>query len=468
MKKVSAKHYFMVGVGGIGMQALADVLLGMGHKITGSNLIDFPGRSRLEAKGIVVIIGQHKSENVPEDIDELIYTSAIKQYYPNDDHPEVVKARQLGAKIYKRSEFIGKLMQDKIGIAVSGTHGKTTTTTLITLMLRIGGLDPTALIGAEVKSLHGCGFLGKSQYMIVEACEYDRSFLDMRPKIAVLTNVEADHLDYYEDIQEIKEAFAQFLELVPVNGLIIANGDDKNVKDILPRAKAKVITFGFGSHNDVRAIELKISKQKMHFKVDNFKTYINFPGRHLVLDALSAIAVARHLQIKDEDIHRALIQFKGAKRRFEILGDYNGVTFVDDYAHHPTEIKAMLKSSRDYFGDRKIRVVFQPHQFSRTRFLLDGFTNSFKDADELLVAPILPIRDTPEEQKLINSQKLVDRINQISGNAKALPNFAAVTDYLNRVLKSGDVVLSLGAGRNSEWIHAFLDVFKNQTGGMIR
>ncbi len=455
----------MVGIGGIGMQALADVLLGMEHKITGSNLIDFPERGRLEAKGIVVTIGQHKPENVPEDIDELIYTSAIKRYYPNDDHPEVVRARQLGVEINKRSEFIGKLMQDKIGIAVSGTHGKTTTTTLITLMLQIGGLDPTALIGAEVKSLQGGGFLGKGPYMVVEACEYDRSFLDMKPKIAVLTNIEADHLDYYEDIQEIKEAFAQFLELVPVDGLIIANGDDENIKDILPRAKAKVITFGFGPHNDVRATELKISNPKMSFKVGNFETYINFPGRHLVLDALSAIAVARHLKIKDADIHQALVQFKGAKRRFEMLGDYKGVAFVDDYAHHPTEIKAMLKSTRDYFGNRKIRVVFQPHQFSRTRFLLDEFANSFKDADEVLIAPILPVRDTPEEQKLINSQKLVDEINQISGNAKNMPSFDAVTDYLNKVLKSDEVVLSLGAGQNSEWIHAFLGVFKNQTGG---
>lgn len=455
----------MVGIGGIGMQALADVLLGMGHKITGSNLIDFPERGRLEAKGIVVMIGQHKPENVPEDIGELIYTSAIKRYYPNDNHPEVVRARQLGVEINKRSEFIGKLMQDKIGIAVSGTHGKTTTTTLITLMLQIGGLDPTALIGAEVKSLQGGGFLGKSPYMVVEACEYDRSFLDMKPKIAVLTNIEADHLDYYEDIQEIKEAFAQFLELVPVDGLVIANGDDENIKDILPRAKAKVITFGFGPHNDVRATELKISNSKMSFKVGNFETYINFPGRHLVLDALSAIAVARHLKIKDADIHQALVQFTGAKRRFEILGDYKGVTFVDDYAHHPTEIKAMLKSTRDYFGNRKIRVVFQPHQFSRTRFLLDEFANSFKDADEVLIAPILPVRDTPEEQKLINSQKLVDEINQISGNAKNMPSFDAVTDYLKLVLKSDEVVLSLGAGQNSEWIHAFLGVFKNQTGG---
>lgn len=462
MDKIASKHYFMVGIGGIGMQALTDVLLGMGHRVTGSDIKDFSAKKRLEAKGAVVLIGSQKTENVPEDIDELIYSSVINKYFPNNNHPEVVKARALGADISKRSEFIGKLMKEKIGIAVSGTHGKTTTTTLITLMLQAGKLNPTALIGAEVKSLEGCGILGDKKYMVVEACEYDRSFLDMQPKIAVITNIEEDHLDYYEDIADIKNAFTKFVELVPKDGLVVAWGDDENIKEILASAKAKVITFGFRAGNDIRAVDIKVENSKMRFRVGDLETYMNFPGKHLVLDALAAIAVARHLNVSNQDIHQALTEFEGAKRRFEIIGNHAGITFIDDYAHHPTEIKAMLESSKDYFGDRKIKVVFQPHQFSRTRFLLDKFAQSFINADEVLVAPILPVRDSEEDKKSISTEKLVEEINKVSGNAKAMADFSEITDYLNKNINSGDVILSMGAGNNSDWIHDYWQEFINR------
>ncbi len=462
VKNIASKHYFMVGIGGIGMQALTDVLLGMGHKVTGSDINDFPAKSRLEDKGAVVLIGPQISENVPEDIDELIYSSVINNYFPNNDHPEVVKARSLGVDISKRSEFIGKLMKEKIGIAVSGTHGKTTTTTLIALMLQAGKLNPTTLIGAEVKSLHGCGVLGDEKYMLVEACEYDRSFLDMHPKIAVITNIEEDHLDYYEDITEIKNAFIKFVESVPNDGLIVLNGDDENTKEILKSAKAKVVTFGFDDDNDIRATDIKTNNGKMTFKVGDLETYMNFPGKHLVLDALAAIAVARYLNIDDKDIHQALIKFEGAKRRFEIIGKYAGVAFMDDYAHHPTEIKAMLESAKDYFDDRKITVVFQPHQFSRTKFLLDKFAQSFANADEVLIAPILPIRDSEEDKKSVSTKKLVEEINKISNNAKEMADFDEITDYVNKNINSGDVILSMGAGNNSDWIHKYWQEFINR------
>lgn len=463
MDKIAFKHYFMVGIGGIGMQALTDVLLDMGHRVTGSDIKDFPAKKRLEAKGAVVLIGPQKTENVPEDIDELIYSSVINKYFPNNNHPEVVKARILGADISKRSEFIGKLMKEKIGIAVSGTHGKTTTTTLITLMLQAGKLNPTALIGAEVKSLEGCGILGDEKYMVVEACEYDRSFLDMQPKIAVITNIEEDHLDYYEDIADIKNAFTKFVKLVPKDGLVVAWGDDENIKEILASAKAKVITFGFGAGNDIRAVDIKVENSKMRFRVGDLETYMNFPGKHLVLDALAAIAVAKYLNVSNQDIHQALTKFEGAKRRFEIIGNHVGITFIDDYAHHPTEIKAMLESSKDYFGDRKIKVVFQPHQFSRTRFLLDKFAQSFINADEVLVAPILPVRDSEEDKKSISTEKLVEEINKVSGNAKAMADFSEITDYLNKNINPGDVILSMGAGNNSDWIHEYWQEFINRS-----
>ena len=455
MEKLAPRHFFLVGIGGIGMQAIADVLLGMGHKVTGSDNADFPERSRLEQKGIKVWVGEHLGKHVPDDITALIYTSAIKTNFPKGDHPEVARARELGVPVRKRSEFIGELMKDFVGITVSGTHGKTTTATLITLILQKAGLFPSALIGAEVKSLRGCGIVGGGKYMVVEACEYDRSFLDMRPQIAVLTNIEADHLDYYHDINEIREAFAQFIDRVPAGGLIVACGDDANVQAILSRAQAPITTFGFKSDNSLVATEVRYADDQMRFSVDGHDFALNFPGRHLVLDALAAIGVARHLGISDEVTGQALAEFKGARRRFEIVADKQGVTFVDDYGHHPTEIKAALSSARDYFGDRRLRVVFQAHQYSRTRLLLAGFAESFKLASEVLVVPILPVRDTEADIAAINHHQLVEVINEVSHNAKAMEDFTEVSEYLKYSLKPGDVVVSLGAGKNSEWINQF-------------
>jgi len=433
----------------------------MGHQITGSNMIDFAERGCLEAKGIKVIIGQHKSENVLAGIDELIYTSAIKAYFlPIETHPELARAKELGIPIIQRSVFIGQLMADKIGIAIAGTHGKTTTTTLITLILQRAGLEPSALIGAEVKALAGAGIYGTGKQMVVEACEYDRSFLDMRPTIAVITNIEADHLDYYQDLNEIKQAFKEFVALVPQDGLVVVCGDDANAGEVLREAKSEVITFGFNQNNDVQAEVVNTISGKTQFQVADQIFSLKLPGKHLILDALAAIVVTRHLGVNDNTIRGVLNDFSGAKRRFEILGETSGVTFVDDYGHHPTEIQAVLASAREYFRDRKIKVVFQAHQFSRTRLLLNDFAKSFTSADEVLVAPILAVRDSQEEQSLITSQDLVDRINTTSHNAKLFDSFTAISEYLKHNLQSGDVVLSLGAGQNSEWINDFYHRYK--------
>jgi len=445
----------MVGIGGIGMQALADVLLGLGYKIAGSDIQDFPGRERLEGKGAKVIIGEQVAANVPADIEGLIYTSAAVRH--NAKHPEIERARAMGLPVWKRSEFIGVLMADKIGIAVSGTHGKTTTSTLITLMLQEGGLDPTALIGAEVHSLRGCGILGASQYMVVEACEYDRAFLDMQPKIAVLTNIDADHLDYYQDLNEIKEAFAEFLGILPPDGLAVVCGDDSNILDILLKAKTKVVKFGFGPDNDWIAKNVRYQNGKMEFEVDGIKTFLNFPGKHLVLDALAAVVVAKHLGVSDAAVKTVLEnKFKGAARRFEILAHVKGVTFMDDYAHHPTEIAVTLDAARDYFKQRKIRVVFQAHQYSRTRLLLPDFAKSFRAADEVLVAPILAVRDSEEDIKSVSTERLAAEINNVSHNATAYMGFDEISHYLGDSLQSGDVVISMGAGKNSDWIKEFI------------
>jgi len=459
VEKEAPKHYFMVGIGGIGMQALADVLLGMGHKITGSDIQDFPSRTRLEQKVAKVIIGPQVADNVPADIDGLIYTSAILHH--QEAHPEVERARERNVSIWKRSEFIGELMKEKYSIAVSGTHGKTTTSTLLTLMLQAGGLDPTALIGAEVKSLAGAGILGQGEAMVVEASEYDSAFLDMNFNVAVLTNIDDDHLDYFKDIEEIKQAFTKFLNKLPADGYAVVCGDDSNTQAILPNVKPQVITFGFAESNDLVARNISYQDMKMHFEVDGFTTFMNFPGKHLIIDALAAIVVAKKLGVADSAIKQVLEKdFKGADRRFEILGTFKGITFIDDYGHHPAEIKAFLSAAKDYFPERRLLVVFQSHQYSRTRLLLSSFAKSFVDADKVFVAPILAVRDSEEDKKSIDNFILSDRINQVSANSKAYPDFASITLEIGDIVKDGDVIISLGAGKNSDWIREFIHKFQ--------
>lgn len=443
------------------MQAIADVLLDWGQRVTGSNDTDFEGRARIEAAGAQVLIGPHRAEQVPDDIDELIYTSAItRDGSPAEANPEVARAIAMKVPVAKRSVFVGSLMAGKIGITISGTHGKTTTATLITEILQAAGLNPTALIGAEVKVLRGCGITGTGPYLVVEACEYDRSFLDMLPKIAVLTNIDADHLDYYQDLAHLKEAFGQFIGLVPADGLVVACGDDQNLREILPLAKSQVVTYGFADTNDVVARDVQYSNAQLEFKVGERKFSLPIPGRHLILNALAALVVARHLGVSDEVIAKVLAEFRGATRRFEVLGTAAGVTFMDDYGHHPTEITVLLESARDYFSGRRIWVVFQPHQYSRTRLLLNDFADSLKSADEVIVAPIVAVGDSEAEKRLVNSDKLAEVINRMApGRAVALPDFTAISDYLKPKLKSGDVVISLGAGKNSEWVHQFKSEF---------
>jgi UDP-N-acetylmuramate--alanine ligase len=282
----------------------------------------------------------------------------------------------------------------------------------------------------------------------------------MKPTIAVITNIEADHLDYYKDLDEIKQTFREFIELVPVNGLVVACGDDMNVREVLPSAKSKVITFGFNQDNDIQAKIATTTDGKTQFKIGNQVFALKLPGKHLILDALAAIIVARHLGVEDDVIKTVLADYSGAKRRFEILGEAKGITFVDDYGHHPTEIQAFLSSAREFFTGRKIRVVFQAHQYSRTRLLLEDFAKSFVNVDEVLVAPILPVRDSAEDLKAITTKDLVNRINTVSNNAKLFDSFDAISAYLKSNLQNGDIVLSVGAGKNSDWINDFYHQFK--------
>jgi len=353
----------------------------------------------------------------------------------------------LGIPLRRRLELVGELMADKQGIAIAGTHGKTTTTTMITMMLEAAGRHPTALIGAEVRTLQSNVVLGSGPQMVVEACEYGRSYLDLRPKVAVITNIEADHLDYYHDLEDIKQSFLDFINLLPADGVVVANGDDANTREVVGRSDKKVVWAGLGPDNDFTATGLRFVEGRMHFSVNDTETWLQVPGRHNVSNAVLAWAVAKQIEVDDPTLQHVLEdEFTGLARRFEIIGSTKGITFVDDYAHHPTEIVAMMEGARQYFPNRKLIVVFHPHQFSRTRLLLDDFANSFTDADRVIVAPIYAVRDSEEDKKSISSEILVDEINKVTDNAEFLGDFEHIEEILTEELKAGDVLITLGAG----------------------
>ncbi|MFA5009871.1 MAG: UDP-N-acetylmuramate--L-alanine ligase [Patescibacteria group bacterium] len=437
------KSYFLVGIGGIGMQAVARLLSKTGNRVAGSDMTDFEARPDLETEGITVFVG-HDASHITKDIDEVLYSAAIPE-----NNPEIQQAQKLGIPTRRRLEVIGELMKEKIGIAISGTHGKTTTTTMIAIILRAAGREPTALIGAEVRTMKSNFMMGSGSALVVEACEYGRSFMDLRPKIIVLTNIEADHLDYYKDMEDIKQAFVDFVKLLPKDGVVIGNGDDANVREVVGRAKPpRVVWAGFGGDNLIQAKNLEFVEGSLYFSMNGSRLHLHVPGRHNVHNAVLAWAVARELGIDDATVEHALHdEFKGAARRFEILGTTKGITFMDDYAHHPTEIRALLEGARQYFQNRRLIVVFHPHQYSRTRLLMNDFAESFKDTDMVIVAPIYAVRDTDDDKKSVNSEQLVSAINAISHNAQYVGDFPEIKDFVMQNIRSGDVVITLGAGQ---------------------
>ena len=447
--------YFLVGIGGIGMQAVARLLKSTGAVVSGSDMRDFEERAQLEAEGIKVFVG-HDAAHIEDDLTAVIYSTAVPT-----ENPEIEAAKAKNIPLRRRLGLVGEMMKDRLGIAVTGTHGKTTTTTMIATILKGAGLDPTALIGAELRSLKSNTMLGKGNAMVVEACEYTRCFLDLSPKIIVITNIEEDHLDYYADLDDIKRAFREFVELLPTDGLVIANGDDANTRNMLQGFSRRIIFVGFNADNDVKIENAEYVDGQLNFSIDGQRLFLQVPGRHNVSNAALAWVAARQLGVEDEVIAKLLAQdFRGAARRFEILGEASGVTFVDDYGHHPTEIQATLEAAKNYFPNRRVVVVFHPHQYSRTMILLSGFARSFKDCGLVLVAPIFPARFNEEKQYPVTSEKLVEEINKVSGNAKFVGDFPEIAEFLKKELKAGDVLLTLGAGKADVFGREFLADWK--------
>lgn len=431
------KTIHFVGIGGSGMCPLAEILLSKGYTITGSDCNESDTLERIKTYGITVHMG-HKAENVVG-ADLVVYSAAIKQ-----DNPELVSAKEKGIPTMERSEMLGVVTDKyKDSIAVSGTHGKTTTTAMITQILIGCKMDPSAIIGGKLPFLGGNSAVGKSDIIVCEACEYVNTFLQLHPAISVILNVDADHLDFFKDIDDIKNSFNKFSN--QTSKLLVVNGDDKNSRDCTESVNLNKLYFGYDSSNDYYAANyLNESATKQSFDLMHngeilTKITLNVPGKHNVLNAMAAITVALYLGAEPKDIADSLAEFTGVHRRFEILGEVNGITVADDFAHHPTELTATLNSAMA-MGFNKVWGVFQPHTFSRTFMLLDDFAKALSIPNEIVISEILPVRET-------NTYNIYaeDLCAKIDGSVYR-KTFDEITEYVCEHAQPGDLILTMGGG----------------------
>ncbi len=424
------------------MSGLAAVLLNNGYTVSGSDAKESKIIDNLRKKGATIYIG-HKADNLV-DVDLVVYTAAI----PNDN-PELVKAKNENILLMDRAEFLGSIMKGhKYNVAVAGTHGKTTCTSMISYITLEANLDPTILVGGELDAIGGNYRIGQSDYFITEACEYKESFLKFFPYIGIILNIDADHLDYYRDINHITETFEKFSHLIPEDGYLIGYGGDKRVADILSKAKCNTITYGFDNENLVAKNISFNNKGCASFTVfengkELFEVTLNNPGKHNILNALSSIAVSLIFNISNESIISGLKKCLGAHKRFEYKGEYNNITIIDDYAHHPTEIRATLNTAKK-IPHNKTYCVFQPHTYTRTKTLFDEFTTSFSDADELILMDIYAAREP--DTGLVSSDELGDAIRKTGLKCTNVHSHDEAASYIREHAKPGDLVLTVGAG----------------------
>lgn len=444
LEKDRNKKVHFIGIGGISMSGLADILLEHGFKVSGSDMKGSPITDKLAEKGAKIFVGQNEKNIGEADADIIVYTAAISQ-----DNPELIAAKASKAIILDRAEFLGALMKDhKYNVAIAGTHGKTTATSMISHIALSAEVDPTILVGGELDEIGGNVRCGKSEYFIAEACEYKASFLKFYPYIGIILNVDADHLDFYKDISHIEDTFLQFAKLIPKDGYLIVNAEDERVMNIASKVECNVFTFGFNK-GTLQARNISYDKNGCAsfdiYKNDTFlyRASLNVPGKHNILNALASTCTALSLNLPDESVIKGLANFKGTHRRFELKGKKNGVTVIDDYAHHPTEIKATLGAAKNY-PHRKVVCVFQPHTYSRTITLFDEFVKAFSDADELILADIYAAREKDKHE--VSSDMLGDKIRENGQDCKNLHSFEDIVAYLNDSLKDGDLLLTVGAG----------------------
>ena len=439
--KIERIHF--IGIGGIGMSGIAEVLLNLGYKVSGSDLRGSDITQRLAGLGGEIFIG-HAGENVAR-ADVVVTSSAV-----HEDNPEVVEAHLRLIPVIPRAEMLAELMRMKYGIAVAGTHGKTTTTSMVATLLAKGGIDPTIVIGGRLNSIGTNARLGQGEFLVAEADESDGSFLMLSPTIAVVTNIDADHLDFYSGIEEIKDTFVQFINKIPFYGLAVLCLDNGNVAEILPRVKKRFTSYGLSAQADFRATDVRLSGFSTsfvaHHKGERLgEITFSMPGAHNVLNALASIAVAMELNIPFETIREGFAAFGGVGRRFHLKGEVNGIMVVDDYGHHPTEVRATLGAAKSGWGDRRLVVVFQPHRYTRTKELFEDFVTAFHDADVLILTDIYPAGEAPIEG--VNSEALATRVRRHGQrDVTWISDRDELCDHLERVLQSGDILLTLGAG----------------------
>lgn len=436
-------HVHFIGIGGISMSGLAEVLLDRGFVISGSDQRQSALTAHLEKKGASVIYGQSAS-NITGDIDAVVFTAAI-----HDDNPELCAARDLNIPCMTRAELLGQMMLNyETPIAVSGTHGKTTTTSMISEVLLAADADPTLSIGGILPSIHGNIRVGSSGLFVTEACEYTNSFLSFYPKISLILNIEEDHLDFFKDIQDIRHSFQKFASLLPEDGALIINGDIPNLREITEGLKCRVVTYGRESFCDyypeaIEYDELARPSYMLFHEGKKEKIMLGVPGEHNVYNSLAVIALSDILKIPFNIVKDALKHFGGTERRFQFKGETDGVTVIDDYAHHPTEISSTLSAARHY-PHKKLWCVFQPHTYTRTKAFLPQFAEALSAADHVVLADIYAARET--DTLGISSETLQKEIQKLGTTCDYFPSFGEIETFLKKNYSPGDLLITMGAG----------------------
>ncbi len=492
------KYVYFIGIGGAGMSAIAKILINEGYIVSGSDMECSPVTYELVELGVRINTKQD-GECLAPDTSLVITSAAI-----NEDNPDLIKARSLGLRVVKYSEFLGYLMKIKYGIAISGTHGKTTTTAMISTILQKTGYEPTFVIGGNVTGIGGSSRLGRGSHFVAEACEFDRTFLNLAPRIGVITNIEEDHLDYYKDLDGITDAFAEFVSLIPKDGLLVVNGDDINTRKVVKDAKCKVESYSIVTEFDflnqitsssridleTNSVELSIAnelyelasteysakwlaivtysgKDASYFSV--FKKDKHFgdfclktPGLHNVSNALAAIMVCNYIGLNGKAVKKALASFNGVNRRFQTISSKNKITIIDDFAHHPTEIKTTLETARAIYPSQRIWCVFQPHQHHRTKLLLKEFAMALALADKVIVADIYAARDSDGEKATVSSLDLQRELQAIGGDVEYAENRSEIVNGLCSGVDRGDVIMILGAGDIWKVAHDLKNIIESE------
>jgi UDP-N-acetylmuramate--alanine ligase len=440
----TSQHAHFIGIGGIGMSGIAEILLNQNMKVSGSDLRRSPVTDRLASLGAIIYEGHEAGHVAGATV--VVTSSAVRP-----ENPEVLEARARKIPVIQRAEMLAELMRLKYGIAIAGMHGKTTTTSMVASVLSAGGLDPTVVVGGRVDALGSNARLGTTQYLVAEADESDRSFLKLSPILAVVTNLDREHMDCYADMEDVERAFLDFMDRVPFYGAVTACLDNPLLAAILPRARRRVFTYGLDRAADYRLEPLSAEAGAFsRFQVITAAATLgpfelHVPGRHNVLNATAAVAIAHQLEITPDRIADGLRNFRGVDRRFQLRGSGRGVAVVDDYGHHPTEIRATLAAAREC-GYKRIHVVFQPHRYSRTADLMDQFAGAFADADTLFVLPIYAASEQPIPG--VTAERLAGRIE--GPRVQFVPDFPAAIEAVIAQAAEGDLILTLGAGSVSQ------------------